>query len=177
VSDVPLDQAALEPEMRQLLRETMFFEPLPGLERVIFICTPHRGSFRAAGWMLGLVRRLVRFPGGVVQEFREILNQPEFAHLNMSRLPTSVDNMNPNHRFIRSLSATPMDPRIHAHSIIAALGSGPLSGRTDGVVAYESAHLEGVESEFVVRSKHSAQGKAKVIEEVRRILREHIGAR
>jgi hypothetical protein len=32
------------------------------------------------------------------------------------------------------------------HSIIAVLGEGPISGKTDGVVAYESAHIEGVES-------------------------------
>ena len=177
VSDVPLEQAALDPEVQYLFRETMFFEPLPPLERVIFLCTPHRGSFRATGWMLGLVRRLVRFPGALVQQFQDLLKQPEFAQLNMSALPTSVDNMSPNHRFIRNLSATPIDPRIHAHSIIAALGSGPLTGRTDGVVAYESAHLEGVESELVVQSGHSAQGNPEVIEEVRRILHEHIGAR
>jgi hypothetical protein len=85
--------------------------------------------------------------------------------------------MSPLHRFIRTLNATPIDPRIRTHSIIAVLGSGPLTGRTDGVVAYESAHLEGVESEFVVQSRHSAQGNPAVIEEVRRILRHHIGAR
>ena len=50
-------------------------------------------------------------------------------------------------------------------------------GKTDGVVAYESAHIEGVESEKVVRSGHSTQGHPETIEEVRRILREHIGVR
>lgn len=177
VSDVPLDQADFDPETRELFRETMFFEPLPALERVIFLCTPHRGSFRAAGWRLGFVRRLVRFPQAVVQQFRELARKREFAHLNMGLLPTSVENMSPTHRFIRSLNATPIDPRIHTHSIIAVLGSGPLTGRTDGMVAYESAHLEGVESEFVVRSGHSAQGNPEVIEEVRRILRKHLDTR
>lgn len=177
VSDVPLDRVDLNPEMRQLFRETMFFEPLPILERVIFLCTPHRGSFRATGWVLGLVRRLVKFPASVVQQFRDLLRQPAFARLSMSALPTSVDNMSPTHRFIGALNASPIDPRIRAHSIIAVLGSGPLTGRTDGFVAYESAHLEDVESELVVQSRHSAQGNPEVIEEVRRVLREHIGAR
>jgi pimeloyl-ACP methyl ester carboxylesterase len=177
VSDVPLDQADLDPEMRLLFRQSMFFQPLPGLERVIFLCTPHRGSFRARGWVLGLTRRLVRFPSAVVQRFQDLRRGPAFGRLSMSALPTSVDNMSPLHRFIRTLNATPIDPRIHTHSIIAVLGSGPLTGRTDGVVAYESAHLEGVESEFVVQSRHSAQGNPAVIEEVRRILRHHIGAR
>jgi len=57
------------------------------------------------------------------------------------------------------------------------LGDGPINGKTDGVVAYESAHIDGVESEKVARSGHSTQGHPETIEEVRRILREHIGAR
>jgi len=42
------------------------------------------------------------------------------------------------------------------------------------VVLYESAHLEGVASEKIVRSSHSTQGEPATIEEVRRILREHV---
>lgn len=178
MSDVPLDQTDLDPETPELVRESMFFKPLPALERVIFLCTPHRGSFRATGLVLGLARRLVRFPGARLRQFQQLLRLPAFAHFSLSALlPTSVDNMNPIHRFIRNLNASPIDPRIHTHSIIAVLGSGRLSGRTDGVVAYESAHLEGVESELVVQSRRSAQGHPEVIEEVRRILREHLGAR
>ena len=178
VSDVPLDQTDLDPETRELVRESIFFKPLPGLERVIFLCTPHRGSFRATGLVLSLARRLIRFPGARLRQFQQLLQLPAFARFSLSALlPTSVDNMSPVHRFIRNLNASPIDPRIHTHSIIAVLGSGPLSGRTDGVVAYESAHLEGVESELVVQSRHSAQGNPEVIEEVRRILREHLGER
>jgi hypothetical protein len=60
---------------------------------------------------------------------------------------------------------------------ITVLGDGPITGKTDGVVAYESAHIDGVESERVVRFGHSTQGHPETIEEVPRILREHIGAR
>jgi hypothetical protein len=66
---------------------------------------------------------------------------------------------------------------VTVHSIIAVLGEGPVSGKTDGVVAYESAHLDGVASEKVVRSGHSTQGDPETILEVRRILREHVDGR
>ena len=82
--------------------------------------------------------------------------------------------MSPGQPFIWTLAASPIDPRITAHSIIAAVGEGPITGKTDGVVAYGSAHIEGVESEKIVRSGHSTQGHPETIEEVRRILREHI---
>lgn len=52
----------------------------------------------------------------------------------------------------------------------------PFVGKNDGVVAYESAHIDGVESELVVNSGHSTQSNPDTILEVRRILREHIGA-
>jgi hypothetical protein len=45
---------------------------------------------------------------------------------------------------------------------------------TDGVVAYDSAHIEEVESELVVRSGYSVQSNPKAIEEIRRILLEHL---
>jgi hypothetical protein len=50
-----------------------------------------------------------------------------------------------------------------------------VEGGDDGVVEYKSAHIEGVESELVVRSHHSVQGHPDAIEEVRRILLLHAG--
>lgn len=69
----------------------------------------------------------------------------------------------------------PIDPGIQAHSIIPLRGRRDAAdGGRDGVVAYSSAHLEGVESEFLVDSGHSCLGAPATIEEVRRILHEHL---
>ena len=155
----------------------MFFDPVPNVERVVFIATPHRGSFRATGWVIGVVRRLVTLPGRLVTQFQEVLTAPEFAHLGMSRLPNSVDNMSPGQPFIRTLASIPIDPRITAHSIIAVTRTGALLGQTDGVVGYESAHIDGVASERVVRSTHSTQNHPETIWEIQRILREHLTAK
>jgi hypothetical protein len=40
-------------------------------------------------------------------------------------------------------------------------------------VKYMSTHIEGVESEKIVRSEHSVQGNPEAIQEVKRILIEH----
>ena len=152
VSKDPLDEVEMPSETRELLREAMFFEPVPTVERVVFIATPHRGSFRASGFALNLIRRFVTLPGTLVNQFRGLLKGQAFAHLGMSQLPTAVDNMSPGNPFIRALNDAPIDSKITAHSIIAVLGDGPITGKTDGVVAYESAHIDGVASEVVVRS-------------------------
>jgi hypothetical protein len=91
----------------------------------------------------------------------------------VSRLPTSLDNMTPGNPFMKVLAELPVAPGVKAHSIIAVNGDGPPEGQSDGVVRYESAHVEGVESELVVRSSHSAQGRPETIAEIRRILLEH----
>jgi pimeloyl-ACP methyl ester carboxylesterase len=177
VTDKPFDQFEMPPESRQLVRETMFFEPVPTLRRVVFIATPHRGSYQATDWILDLVRRFITLPATLVSQFQGLSQGQAFAQLGIRQLPTSVDNMSPGHPFVRALNDLPIDPGITAHSIIAVLGDGPVTGKTDGVVAYESAHIEGVASELVVRSGHSTQGHPDTVEEVRRILRLHVGTK
>jgi hypothetical protein len=91
--------------------------------------------------------------------------------------PTAVDNMLPTNRFVRNLSASPIAPGVTAHSIIPEKNEGPPEGQDDGVVKYESAHLDGVASEKIVHSTHSTQSTPATILEVRRILYEHLGIR
>jgi hypothetical protein len=82
--------------------------------------------------------------------------------------------MSPKSPVLRRLADTPLAPGVHAHSIIPVLGDDVPPQGKDGVVAYTSAHLDGVASEYVVRDGHSCQGNPLVIEEARRILLEHL---
>ena len=81
--------------------------------------------------------------------------------------------MNPRNPGLLILASIPVPSQITAHSIIAVKGDGPKEEGDDGVVTYQSAHIDGVASEFVVRWEHSCQGQPEVIEEIRRILLEH----
>ena len=82
--------------------------------------------------------------------------------------------MSPNNRLLLTIADIPLAPGIKGHSIIAVQGNGDYHHGKDGLVAYESAHVDYVESEFIVRSFHSCQDKPPTIEEVRRILHEHL---
>jgi pimeloyl-ACP methyl ester carboxylesterase len=175
VTDEPFEKVEMPSETRELFRPALFFEPVPTVKRVVFISTPHRGSYRATDFVVNILRRIMTLPGTLVSQFQHLLTQPVFAQLHLSGLPTSVENMSPGHPFLRALNDLPIDSGVPAHSIIAVLGDPPFIGKTDGVVAYESAHIDGVVSEKIVRSGHSTQGHPETIEEVRRILREHLG--
>jgi hypothetical protein len=88
---------------------------------------------------------------------------------------TSVVGMTPGQPFIETLASIPIVPGVKANSIIAVTDPDvPRDQASDGVVEYSSAHIEGVESEFVVVSGHSCQDNPHTIQEVRRILLEHI---
>jgi pimeloyl-ACP methyl ester carboxylesterase len=173
VTDTPFEKLEATPETRALLERSMFFEPLPFVTRVVFVATPHRGSFRVSSFVLGVLRRLITLPLIAVRGVKEVMEKNQ-ALSGLGGLPNAVDNMRPGHRFVRTLSESPFAPGVTAHSIIAVRGEGPPAGQNDGVVAYESAHIEGVASEKIVHSEHSVQGKPEAILEIRRILYEHL---
>ena len=170
----PLDELRLSDETRDLFRRALFVEPLPEVARVVFISTPHRGSFLAGRpSIVNLLRWLTVLPAQLVSVSADIARNQD--SLRGSFVPTAVDNMSPRNPFLQGLQTVPVAPSIAAHSIISVKGTGPYEDGNDGVVEYRSAHIEGVESELVVRSPHSCQGNPATMEEVRRILRLHAG--
>jgi pimeloyl-ACP methyl ester carboxylesterase len=175
ISSVPLEQLKLSDKSRELLRESLFVEPLPFVRRVIFLCTPHRGSYQAGGRIVHWITRFMKLPGDVLDVGKDALqgNADKLKIAANTQMPTSIDNMTPTNRFVQTLATIPVAPQVAAHSIIAVSSSGPIEQGNDGVVEYQSAHIDGVESELVVNSGHSAQGNPHTVEEVRRILLLH----
>jgi pimeloyl-ACP methyl ester carboxylesterase len=174
VSKKPLAELRLSDETRALMQRGLFVEPLPEVARVVFISTPHRGSFLAGRpSIVNLLRWLTVLPLQLASVSADLARNQD--SLGRATVPTAVDNMSPKNPFIQGLQSVPVAPTIAAHSIISVKGTGPFEDGDDGVVEYRSAHIEGVESEVVVRSPHSCQGKPETMEEVRRILRLHAG--
>jgi hypothetical protein len=176
VTSVPFDQAQLDSETRDLATRAMFFKPQPYVTRVIFIATPHRGSYMASNPIVKLGDKFINLPGGLAKTAVALGNLREASMMGTPfTMPTALDNMDSSNRFIKALSATPIASGVQVHSIIPVRGDGPVEVGNDGVVEYKSAHIDGVESELVVHSGHSTQATPQTIEEVRRILYEHAG--
>jgi len=174
VSRKPIEELRLTDANRDLLTRAFFLEPLPEVSRVIFISTPHRGSFLAASRIVtNLLRRFTHLPGRITMLSSAVARNLDAAMTPY--VPTAVDNMAPHHPFILVVQEIPVAESIHAHSIISVIPNGPVEEGDDGVVKYTSAHIEGVDSEVVVPSPHSCQGHPDTMEEVRRILRLHAG--
>ena len=177
ISDKPLDQLNLQPDTKALLQEAAFVQHLPFVETVIFIATPHGGSYQASMTVVGLFTRLVTLPLTIASATADLVtNAGDALKLAKDRRTfNAINGMSPGNPGIEAVRKLPVAPGIHAYSIIPTLQDGPLEARNDGVVEYKSAHIGGVESELVIEHQdHSTQGNPLAVREVRRILLEQL---
>jgi pimeloyl-ACP methyl ester carboxylesterase len=177
IIDKSPDELDLESEHRELLEGSLLIEPSPFVKNVVFLSTPHRGSDLADFGLARFFGRFVRSPANVVAALRELgENDPATeAQRSIRKSTGSLRNMSPDSEFIQLLASLPIAPGISSHSIMG-VKKGPIEDGGDGVVSYQSAHLDDVDSELVVESGHSSQSNPLVIEEIRRILIEHLAA-
>src|SRR5258708_23522035 len=145
-----LEEWVLSDQRRDLLQHALFIEPLPAVSRVVFICTPHRGSFVAGRNIIAnVVRRLVSLPFALTGLAADLARNPDTRSMV---IPSAVDNMSPRHHFIRALQEIPIAPSVTVNSIIAVEGDGPVEAGDDGVVNDSSAHIGPVQSELSVNT-------------------------
>jgi triacylglycerol esterase/lipase EstA (alpha/beta hydrolase family) len=173
VSNEPLEDLQASPETKEILRRSLFFTPVPSVKRVIFLSTPHWGSFLAGNWIGHLTSKFISLPSRLDDTMKKVAQI--HAWRSMKEIPRSTDNMDPRSSFVQIYNSFPIAPGVTAHSIIAVKNpNDPKEKWNDGVVEYKSAHIEPVKSELVVNSGHSSQHHPETIEEVRRILLEHL---
>jgi hypothetical protein len=173
-----IDDLDVKPEIKEELRRSFFFTPLPFVRDVIFMATPHRGSYAAAGRIARWLADIVTLPASTLSTGLEVAralaaDEPRLASKLMLQIPRSVHSMDPSRPFTKTLISIPIDPAVKVHSIIAVTGKKPLEEDGDGIVAYQSTHIMEAVSEKVIQSGHSVQGHPEAIEEIRRILLEH----
>lgn len=176
VSDTPLDDLDMDPEQRETIRKIAFMKPVPNVTRVVYLSTPHHGSYIAGNWVAHQVARLINMPATLTQLTTALVTQNQTKLKGgFSGMQSSIYGMTPGNPFIKMMADMPLAPGVTSHSIIAVKDPDvPRDRADDGVVEYTSAHIEGVESEYVVVSGHSCQDNPHAINEVRRILLEHI---
>jgi pimeloyl-ACP methyl ester carboxylesterase len=165
--------ATLKPA--DLVAKATTFKANPRIKRVVFICTPHRGSKMASGGIGGLAVQLISLPVDLQTTMKSEIPEQTLRKINNGRLPNSVSNLKPNAPYLAVLNKQ----SIHApyHSIIGNRGKpGPLADSSDGVVPYWSSHLDGAKSELIVPGPHGSCALPQTIAELDRILRLHLKA-
>lgn len=171
-----IEELRVPESQRRMLRDMFFFEPNPRVERVVFICVPHRGSPMATDWPGRAARYLARLPITALEVTADLLTFNRDALTARGRIipGSSIESLRPNSDTVRLLDELPMDPRVRVDSIIGCReGCGDRGHSTDGVVPYWSSHLDGV-PETVIPSDHSGHNHPVCAEQVSRLLHEHL---
>ena len=163
--------ATLKPA--DLVAKATSFKANARIKRVVFICTPHRGSKMASGGIGELGIKLISLPVDLQTTLKSEIPEESLRKINNGQLPNSVSNLKPDAPYLAVLNKQ----SIHApyHSIIGNRGKpGPLADSSDGVVPYWSSHLDGAQSELIVPGPHGSCELPQTIAELDRILRLHL---
>ncbi len=162
------------------VRAYLDFKPKPYIDRVIFVAVPHRGSSIADNWVGSIGRWLITLPKKIVQrsvqvarEARNVL-RPDLQTAFDAGQSSSISGLSEKSPALQGLSRTTVSSNIPFHSIIGDQGLGNTPDSSDGVVAYNSSHVEGAQSELIVAADHTAHAHPQALLEIRRILRLHV---
>ncbi len=171
-ADIPFSDTT-----RKLMSDSLIFKARPDISRVIFASASLRGSETATGFIGRVGAKLIGNPFAKNQGSEEAFAyaRPEVKALGRKHLPNSVEILNPDSHFLKSVNALPIKPGIPYHTLIGDRGKGgnhdhtePVS--TDGIVPYWSSHLDGAVSERIIPSDHWSILHPEGIAEVERIL-------
>lgn len=181
VSTQPIHLIKADDDVKSRLQGAFYFNPNPSVRRVITIGTPHRGSDFANDTTRWLSRKLITMPQMLVQGSQQLYrdNPDAFSNQSILKIPTSIDSLAPDCPILPVLLEAPRPPYLKRHNIVGVVQQksvlNRVSGKGDGVVSYDSAHLENIDSEIVVDADHmSVHRHPHSVLEVRRILLEHL---
>jgi pimeloyl-ACP methyl ester carboxylesterase len=181
VSDKPFQEVKASPELKQKLETAFYFQPNPSIRRLITIGTPHRGSTFANSTTRYLAQKLIKLPKMTLLSQEELVrNNPGlFRDPAMVTVKTSLDSLAPESPILPVMLHSKRPPWVTTHNIAGVVRDEGFFGRVahdgDGVVAFESAHLDDVASEIVVNADHVTVHRHPLsVLEVRRILLEHL---
>lgn len=160
-------------KMGDVVDRSVIFQANPKVDRIIFICTPHRGSELALGKVGELGMRLISLPLDLTATVTSSVgNSMGVITGDPRRMPNSVTGLSPKNPTLKVLDSLPI--QADYHTIAGDEGKGNTPNSSDGIVPYWSSHLKGEKSEKIVPGPHGACELPETLDELRRILHLHL---
>lgn len=182
--DKPPREMGFSEETRKIMSDALIFDHRNDISRVIFMSPSHRGANLATNPVGRLGSKLIGAPKTMLNGDTSplALAKPNTTGAQLKKIPNSVDFLNPENRFVKTLDSLPLATGIPYHSILGDRGKGGNRDRTkpvstDGIVPCWSSHLDGAQSEIIIPSGHWTNQHPQGIAEVKRILRLHLSQR
>ncbi len=177
ISDRPFESLPLDPPDEALLRDRLFWEPIPAAHTAIFFSSPHRGATLADTSLANFAARLIRFPTDILRaQTRLLTTLASFLVLDfdVSDLTNSVGSLSPNNPVFRAVNSAPFKPDLKYYTVVGDRGKGDTPDSSDGIVGYWSSHLEGATRELIVPTGHESFTHPKSVAFTHEILRDHL---
>lgn len=197
VSDTTPPTTPLKPlddHEKDNLRERFDLNPLPQVDTAIFISAPLRGTDYAERWFTQLARKVIRLPISLTENTARLLtknisddalNAPlSERQLTELYLQNGASQLSDRSAFMALTANIDITPNVHYHTIVGdsdgLYEKNPdhldkyASTMTDGIVPYQSSHLDGASSETIITGKHNIHENPKTIRQLRKILHEHL---
>ena len=181
VGTVPPSALHETAEVKEKLEKWFFFTSDPSVDRVITIATPFHGSDYSNSVTQWLSTKVIRLPKMFTNVLGEIslTDNSSLANNSLLKIETSIESLSPKNPLFPVLLSSETPPDVRFNNIIG------LEHRTgiakylqrpgDGIVDYESAKIDGVQSEIEVPAAHgNVHTHPRSIMEVRRILLENL---
>ncbi|MGE5215013.1 MAG: esterase/lipase family protein [Nitrospirota bacterium] len=156
-----------------MISRALFFRANPRIKRVVFICTPHRGSKLAISPIAEFGMRLITLPSNIAGAIKNQVGSELADVRGLQDRPNVATGLSPDSPALRTMDTVPVEAPYH--SIIGNRGlPGPLIDSSDGIVPYWSSHMNRALSECIVPGPHGLVDYPQNIAEMKRILHLHL---
>lgn len=155
-------------------RKLFVFSRLDGIDEVVFIAAPHRGSPHAKGILSRVIRALIRDTGESLAFLARVTaNNPTSVRTELRENyllggPGSFDTLTPTQPVSHAASQLPLASGVRAHSLIG-IKDPQHRAKGDGLVSTESAEWPGSDTHYLVGS-HTLHRTPEAISIIKRIL-------
>lgn len=165
-----------------IVQKRFTLQALPQVGRMVLLSAPLRGTDYVDRWFTRVIRKVIRLPKSffetVVTGTQSIQMDQKLLetihNISMKKIQNGPSDLGEDSDFI-ALTKDAKIVDIPYHSIVGNnKGDVPKSEMTDGIVPYDSAHLDGAVSEKIINGGHSIQETPEAVLELRRILRLHL---
>ena len=177
VSDKSFGQLKAPQQIRQSLANTVFFEPIDSVNKVITIATPYQGSVMANDYTTWIGDTLFALPEPTDVMARQLImdNPGLFYNTRLLTTKTSLESLEPGGGIFRFLETARRNPNTSYHNIYGDSQSSTIINKlavaSDGVVQTSSAQTNLTDTQIAVDANHiSIVDVTPTILEVRRIL-------
>lgn len=178
LDEIPTTSIFTKLEQKKI-HDYFHFDPLTEPAKVIYLATPHRGSKIADGFIGWATIKLITIPTFILQKttgtftprYRARKKLPDHTRKLLSTGESSITQLQPSNPALIALNQMPLRSGLTTYSVIGDIGKPILELETDGVVSYQSAHLNTSKAEFIVPSNHDICDQQDAIQAVIQILK------